>query len=96
MGLPFCSDEDSLLIGAVCMVTVSLLDEGLAAPMFFLGRRWVGACRRGAPRAVLMTSLLFGSYVASRCLVERGLVGALCQRLGMAMVVFLSNEGSVA
>ena len=43
-----------------------------------------------------MTSLLFGSYVASRRLVERGLVGALCQRLGMAMVVFLSNEGSVA
>jgi len=78
------------------MVTVSLLAEGLAAPMLVLGRRWVGACCRGAPRAVLMTSLLSGSCVASHCLAERGLVGALYPRLRAEMVVFLSNKDSVA
>jgi len=47
-------------------------------------------------RAALMTSFLHGSCVASRCLAERGLVGALYPRLGAEMVVFLSNKGSVA
>jgi len=78
------------------MVTVSLLAEGSAAPMFFLGRRRVGAYRQGTQKATLMTSLLFGSYVVLSRLVGRGLIGALCQRLGMVMVMFLSNEGSVA
>ena len=84
MDLPFSSDEGSLLVRSLCKVTASLLAEGLAAPMLFLRR------------AVLMTSLLSGSCVASHCLAERGLVGALYPRLGAEMVVFLSNSDSVA
>jgi len=60
------------------------LAEGLDAPLLFLRR------------AALMTSLLHGSCVASRCLAERGLVGALYPRLGAEMVVFLSRGDSVA
>jgi len=85
------------LIGAVCMVMVSLLPEGSVAPILFLGRGRIGAsCQRTRP-AMVMVSLLPGGYVVSRRLLGRGLIGAFCRRIRPAMVmVSLLPEGSVA